>query len=485
MLVFFCHGRNIGRRISWIPWWTSKKMVPVQRSGKPTKGGRGWVGIHEGNGGFQGGLDVGWRWVVCWFCNLVKSINLIKITISGRWCTCSPTIWSKFEYWEPHKFRIRVSDVLSLGRWMIQLAFLREKNPRLKSFQKSFANKFPNLIILLGHSKTSEAWVLRWKIRVFQCPVVHVNLEAVKRVPKLIDSIDWTKDGGKHVHLLLSFYDFQSFWFHDIVGYRCEMLWDSSKPGPFERIHGYKGQKEKEADSEGQKEAKTWCTQRFKEVLIKILIFLHFFPKFWLFHESWGHDRTSERVKPQFHLGFKAVEEKSVAWMLWCAAGRWMMMMISLTHKNRSTHIIFFDASFSYENPRCSHWKPKVKSSWRLEVMNKNIHPNPLKPRRCWTWGLEGLDGCFVREKRKGNDGRKWRKDVCFWWFLGWFFVWFCPAWKSSWPNEGWPLGWSIDQGFPTKFFIDRQRCCGRSSSTRFHGFPLFKGISSINSKFG
>ena len=73
----------------------------------------------------------------------------------------------------------------------------------------------------------------------------------------------------------------------------------------------------------------------------------------------------------------------------------------------------------------------------------------------------------------EGND----EKDVCFSGFLGWFFVRFCPAWKSSRPNKGWPLGWSIDQGFPTKFFIDPQRCCGRSSSTRFHGFPLFKGI--------
>ena len=148
--------------------------------------------------------------------------------------------------------------------------------------------------------------------------------------------------------------------------------------------------------------------------------FSSFLSKILAFHDSWRHDRTSERVKPQFHLGFKAVEEKSVAWMLWCAAGFWMMMMmmmmISLKHKNRST-LIFFDASFSYENPRCSHWKPKVKSSWRLEVMNKNIHPNPLKPRRCWTWatwGLEGLDGYFVREKRKGNDGRKWRKRCLF-----------------------------------------------------------------------
>ena len=179
--------------------------------------------------------------------------------------------------------------------------------------------------------------------------------------------------------------------------------------------------------------------------------------------------------------------------MLWCAAGRWMMMMmmmmknmmmISLKHKNRST-LIFFDASFSYENPRCSHWKPKVKSSWRLEVMNKNIHPNLLKPRRCW-WGWR-VGWLFC----KGETEGKWWKEMTkkmfvfgdFW--AGFSFDFAQEAWKSSWPNKGWPLEWSIDQGFPTKFFIDPQRCCGRSSSARFHGFPLFKGISSINSKFG
>lgn len=155
-------------------------------------------------------------------------------------------------------------------------------------------------------------------------------------------------------------------------------------------------------------------------------------------------------------------------WWWWC----WLPQT-----QNRSTHIIFFDASFSYENPRCSHWKPKVKSSWRLEVMNKNIHPNPLKPRRCW-WGWR-VGWLFC----KGETEGKWWKEMTkkmfvfgdFW--AGFSFDFAQEAWKSSWPNEGWPLGWSIDQGFPTKFFIDPQRCCGRSSSTRFHGFPLFKGI--------
>lgn len=381
---------HVGFFLPWQEHWTTDFMdsvVDFEENGtgaavrETHSGGRGWVGIHEGNGGFQGGLDVGWRWVVCWFCNLVKSINLIKITISGRCCTCSPTI--------------RVNDVLSLGRWMIQLAFLREKNPRLKSFQKSFANKFPNLIILLGHSKTSEAWVLRWKIRVFQCPVVHVNLEAVKSVPKLIDSIDWTKDGGIHVHLLLSFYDFQSFWFHDIVGYRCEMLWDSSKPGPFERIHGYKGQKEKEADSEGQKEAKTWCTQRFKEVLIKILIFLHFFPKFWLFHESWGHDRTSERVKPQFHLGFKDVEEKAVAWMLWCAAGRWMMMMMMMliapNTKPKHSYYLFWCFILLWESPMFT-LKAQGEELLKARGYEQKYPPKPVEAKEM----LMGLEGWMV-----------------------------------------------------------------------------------------
>lgn len=66
------HGFRGGLRRKW-----------HRRSGQGhrQKGGRGgsWlVGSHEGNGGFQGGLDVGWRWVVCWFCDMVKSINLIE-----------------------------------------------------------------------------------------------------------------------------------------------------------------------------------------------------------------------------------------------------------------------------------------------------------------------------------------------------------------------------------------------------------------------
>jgi len=109
--------------------------------------------------------------------------------------------------------------------------------------------------------------------------------------------------------------------------------------------------------------------------------------------------------------------------------------------------------------------------------------PKPVEAKEM-LMGLEGLDGCFVREKRKGNDGRKWRKRCLFLGIFGLVFRLILPRLEVQSTKQRMAFRMIHRSRIPY-FFIDPQRCCGRSSSTRFHGFPLFKGISSINSKFG